>query len=107
MPTSTATIAIRKRTGTYESCHARPVMSLPQGGSAGIVTPAFPRRRRAGPGGGPLAAQAVAVVGLADDADHLVGVVDPADQGDLGRADVGLRQHPALPPPPHPRPVLP
>src|SRR6516225_7608588 len=37
MPTSTTTIAMRKRTGTYESCHARSVMSLPWGSSPGIV----------------------------------------------------------------------
>src|SRR5215470_2316395 len=37
MAMSTATIAIRNTTGTYESCHARCVMSLPWGGSAGIV----------------------------------------------------------------------
>src|SRR6516162_4405673 len=36
MPTSTTTIAMRKRTGTYESCHARSVMSLSWGSSAGI-----------------------------------------------------------------------
>src|SRR6478609_3057832 len=29
MPTRTTTIAIRNRTGTYESCHARSVMSHP------------------------------------------------------------------------------
>src|SRR5690348_16853471 len=37
MATSTTTIAIRNTTGTYESCHARSVMSLPWGGPAGIA----------------------------------------------------------------------
>src|SRR5258705_5742281 len=37
MPTRTTTIAMRKTTGTYESCHARSVMSLPWGSEPGIT----------------------------------------------------------------------
>src|SRR5690348_18177843 len=44
-----------------------------------------------------LADQALPVVGLADDGDHFLRVVDHPEQGELGRADVrpgehGLRQ---------------
>src|SRR6266702_4850727 len=91
MPTRTAAMVIRNTTGTYESCHAPSAMSLPCGDSAGIV----------------LVAQAVAVVGLADDPDHLVGVVSQADQRKLGRPDVGLGEHRVLQPGEQSGPVLP
>src|SRR5258708_6929568 len=37
MATRTKTIAMRKTTGTYESCHARSVMSLPWRSEPGIT----------------------------------------------------------------------
>jgi hypothetical protein len=40
-----------------------------------------------------LNAEAVPVVRVADDGDHLIGIVGHVDQRELGRADVGLGEH--------------